>query len=333
MSSQRVNQMCVSGSHSIPIFRYTGLMAVVLLSLLAAGCVADQNNGETTVSDRGSAPGTVFRTTEQEGSSQCPGGGLLFEIGLDHNENGVLDDDEVKQWHEVCHAHAENDGSIIGSLVELSPIAPGNDSSCLHGGTSIKIFNNGVTENHDFCKPADDQCHWNNNGDGTLTVTCGAEQTYMVLEPSALAFTESIACVINIDNPRSIVDDVEEDQELFPMVYSINKMGSVYKYVTLTISDGSNQYSNSRLVHANQNQDYEVAYVRILYDIIGPKNGGYFSALISEKDNLAEFSYYDRDLAEFQDGTRITLTVPAFNYVDSDGENRAGACNRTVMNP
>lgn len=333
MSSQRVTQIRLQGSRSIQVTRCSGLMAVLLLSLLVAGCVAEPDSRSTTVSDHGSAPGTVFRTTEQAGSSQCPSGGLLFEIGLDHNENGYLDDNEVREMYEVCHADAGNDGTIVGSLVEISPIAPGTDSSCLHGGTGIKIFSNGVTENHDFCKPTDDQCHWNNNGDGTLTVTCGADQTYMVMEPSALEFTESIACVINIDNPRSVVDEVEEDQELFPMVYSVNKMGSVFKYVTLTISDGSNQYSNSRLVHANQNQDYEVAYVRILYDIIGPKNGGYFSALISEKDNLAEFSYYDRDLAEFQDGTRITLTVPAFDYVDSDGNNRAGACNRTVMNP
>ena len=306
------------------------LISLMPICLLLVGCVSDLGGNNAKVQHASSAPGTVFRNSELVPSAYCPNGGLLLEIGLDDNGNGVLDSDEVRQSYPVCHGQVAENDTLSPNLIELSAVMPGQDSPCPHGGTRIEVSQNGVLETAYLCTPPTAACEWQAMGDGTVSVQCGPEQTYVLLEPEALAFTESITCVISIDNPRHVVESADESAERFPLIYSVNKMGTLYKYVTLTISDGRYQFSNTRLLAANQGVQFELSFIQILYDMIGSNNGGYFSALLSEADNLAEFAYFDRDLLPWEESMMLVLSIPAFSWVDETGQARPGACSRSM---
>ena len=80
----------------------TGL--VLLGALVVAACGSDDSGGGSVVT----TPGSLTTLSEIEPGDACEAGGTLIETGVDANENGALDADEVSERMNVC---AGTDGS------------------------------------------------------------------------------------------------------------------------------------------------------------------------------------------------------------------------------
>jgi hypothetical protein len=68
----------------------------------------------------------LMRVTQQEPGAHCARGGRLLQVGLDVDDDGVLDDSEVKRTDQVC------DTAVPGVLVHLQSVPPGEQ--CPLGG-------------------------------------------------------------------------------------------------------------------------------------------------------------------------------------------------------
>jgi hypothetical protein len=92
---------------------------------------------------------SLARVNADFASRDCPEGGQVIEAGLDENQNGLLDDDEVTSSNSVCDG-AEGDpgeaspgelgqdgaaGKLVG--VRISSVPAG--SVCEHGGTRLEV--------------------------------------------------------------------------------------------------------------------------------------------------------------------------------------------------
>ncbi len=112
--------------------------------------VSDNGNGtktitcgdtEVTVSDggTGAAGHNSLVVIEDAPDGTCPDGGQKVTIGIDTNDNGLLDTEEITATKYLCNGADGND-----SLTTIDPVAPGAD--CTAGGYEIK---NGVdTDNN-----------------------------------------------------------------------------------------------------------------------------------------------------------------------------------------
>jgi OmcA/MtrC family decaheme c-type cytochrome len=73
---------------------------------------------------------TVVATTDEPAGANCANGGTKVEAGVDDNNNGTLDADEIINTTYVC------DGVGTNALVKTSPEAAG--ANCAFGGTRIE---------------------------------------------------------------------------------------------------------------------------------------------------------------------------------------------------
>lgn len=75
-----------------------------LLVLLLAGCEKDEvgQNGLN----------SLIRTSEEPKGTNCENGGLNIETGLDKNDNGLLDDEEVETTKYICNGLDASDGGF-----------------------------------------------------------------------------------------------------------------------------------------------------------------------------------------------------------------------------
>lgn len=94
---------------------------LVLCSLLAA-CAAD-------------ASSSLVRISDEPAGANCADGGVAIASGLDADDNGVLDDDEVSSTSYVCDGPS-GDGAIT-TLVETAAEPAG--ANCAAGGTVVTI--------------------------------------------------------------------------------------------------------------------------------------------------------------------------------------------------
>lgn len=257
----------------------------------------------------GESKSLVITQTEPAGAN-CPDGGVKIQSGLDTNGNDTLQPGEVNDTSYVCNS-ADTVG--LSSLVELSAELPGGN--CTYGGTRV---DSGIDQNDngslDLTEVATTQyiceyqaCQWIDNGDGTTTVNCPDGNTQVVLNPEALEFTEQISCVVSIRKPGT-------NEQFIPMLYTIDKINTQQKFISLTILDGQRQSTNSRLLTATQ-PAFQNSQIGLYFDNLDDANGGFYQARIREADNLVDFSYNDPDL----DSNGYAASFIAFDAGPDDG--------------
>ncbi|WPP49817.1 DUF7151 family protein [Catalinimonas niigatensis] len=112
----------------------------ILFVLTLLACEADQ--GEVGPSGLNS----LINIEEEANGGNCPTGGLRVEVGLDTNQNGVLDKTEVESVQFVCHNEPEASG--LNSLINIGDEAVGDN--CRSGGVRVEsgldANNNGVLD-------------------------------------------------------------------------------------------------------------------------------------------------------------------------------------------
>ncbi len=113
------------------------LFTLILFSLFLSACSGGGSGSEdSSVVNKSSV---AVRQANIIAGSLCPNGGSEINTGIDSNQNGLLDDDEISNTENVCHGV---DGSI--SLIEIVDETAGEQ--CSYGGIR---FNTGVDANSD----------------------------------------------------------------------------------------------------------------------------------------------------------------------------------------
>ena len=85
---------------------------------------------------------TLIDTTDEPPGPNCPAGGFLVSSGLDLDDNGVLEPEEITATEYVCNGVDGQDG--LGSLVSVMDEAAG--ANCPSGGQAVR---SGVDSNRD----------------------------------------------------------------------------------------------------------------------------------------------------------------------------------------
>lgn len=92
---------------------------------------------------------TLLRASTEETGVNCENGGLKVEVGIDHNRNLMLEDDEVESSYFVCNGENGSDG--ISALSEVTSEPEG--ANCANGGLKISLGldlnSNGSLENEE----------------------------------------------------------------------------------------------------------------------------------------------------------------------------------------
>ena len=91
--------------------------------------------GETgaTGDDGQDGSNTLMQVHEEPAGENCPAGGLRFDYGLDTNQNGELDEDEIQDTEYVCNGEQGAPGYV--ALVEVTEEPEGQN--CTAGGLRI----------------------------------------------------------------------------------------------------------------------------------------------------------------------------------------------------
>jgi|GEM_PF-2519400 len=100
--------------------------------IILLGCSKDGTNGKNSLVD----------LIPEPAGENCTNGGYKVVVGLDVNENNILDPGEIQNEEYLCNGLAGDDG--LNSLVEILPEAEGEN--CPNGGY---IINSGTDLNSD----------------------------------------------------------------------------------------------------------------------------------------------------------------------------------------
>ncbi|MHA7881254.1 MAG: DUF7151 family protein [Saccharospirillum sp.] len=308
--------------------RFTAIVSACFVCFSLTACISDSGESGNSVTGSDLPPGTLMRTSTITDVAVCPAGGVLIEVGTDDNRNDALDDGEVAQSQQLCNGASGADGQT--SQISVTPVVPAPDT-CEYGGVAINVElvpGDGTVDTTLLCRDTPD-CSWTDNGDGTITVSCNGEPPYLLLATTSLEFTESIRCDVNI--AKAGTDPVEP----IPMSYTIDKIGTHLKHVSLTVYDGESQFTNSRLLSSGQIIQsingpvdiYEDALVNVFYDNFSASNGGRFYAYLQEPANTVYFVYQDEDLVSDPDNPN-GLVGGGFTAFDADPAN--AACRKVL---
>ncbi|MEZ4461971.1 MAG: hypothetical protein R3E66_20070 [bacterium] len=119
-------------------------VVLVFCIALLSGCGGDGRDGAPGTSGE-AGQNSWLRTTPIEAGDTCAAGGSLIEFGLDANDDGTLDDDEVSGQTTVCAGVTGAEGTSGGtSLIRITPEAAG--ATCPAGGQIIEA---GIDDNND----------------------------------------------------------------------------------------------------------------------------------------------------------------------------------------
>lgn len=105
---------------------FTILYSIFISTLIS--CVADQ--GEIGPSGLNS----LINMEEELAGANCPSGGLRVEVGLDINNNRILDKTEIQSVQFVCNN--EEGSSGLNSLINMSEEPAGEN--CISGGIKVE---------------------------------------------------------------------------------------------------------------------------------------------------------------------------------------------------
>ena len=112
---------------------------------------ADGNDGQNGMDGQDGSDGmdglsSLVNTDIEQPGNNCPDGGLMIEMGIDWNNDGMLDPSEISNTEYVCDGADGIDG--VSSLVNTYSEQPGNN--CPDGGLMIEIGidwnNNGILD-------------------------------------------------------------------------------------------------------------------------------------------------------------------------------------------
>lgn len=107
--------------------KYIGLGLMLTAGLLACG---GDDDDDVSSSSGGAAGGLLAKSVESPADATCPLGGTMLQLGLDKNQNGALDPDEVQTTQTACKNP---------SAPTLTSVAPsGASDKCKNGGTTVR---------------------------------------------------------------------------------------------------------------------------------------------------------------------------------------------------
>ena len=155
-------------------------------------CDGVSTNGKTSL---------IIQTEEPEGDN-CLVGGVKIETGIDENENGILDNDEVDTTSYVCKG--------VNTLTQVSTEPPGEN--CVAGGTRIESGRD--------------------NGDGGGTAGDG------ILQAGEVDSTEFVCLAQDIRRAMLMTED-DEDYFAFPSKEGFMSGGAWAIIETLQVPDYS----------------------------------------------------------------------------------------------
>ena len=97
-----------------------GFLSIFTTYLLLTAC--SSGGGESESNEPSSTPSTGFsatavHTNSVASSPYCPAGGVEILTGVDVNQNGVLDPNEVNDTQELCHIDSDR---ILAQVENLS---------------------------------------------------------------------------------------------------------------------------------------------------------------------------------------------------------------------
>lgn len=101
----------------------TILTVVIIVTLTLVACKQEGLNGSTSLIDIQSEPV----------GNNCNSGGLKIISGIDQNNNGTLDSDEIEETKYICNGESGSDGIL--SLMDILPEPAGEN--CSNGGYKI----------------------------------------------------------------------------------------------------------------------------------------------------------------------------------------------------
>ena len=111
--------------------RTLGLAMAMAIALGGFGCTGDPGPAGPGGGDGSDGQDSLATTAAEPPGANCPTGGVRIQVGVDTNDDGVLDAGEVTATTYVC-----NGGGGLSSLVLTSPEPAG--TNCPFGGTKIE---------------------------------------------------------------------------------------------------------------------------------------------------------------------------------------------------
>ena len=98
------------------------LLSILVLLSLGACSGDDGSNGTNGVDGANGANSLIVQTELSETDERCSAGGFVTESGVDSNQNGVLDDDEIENTSVTCNGEDRvNDETTPGSASYKMP--------------------------------------------------------------------------------------------------------------------------------------------------------------------------------------------------------------------
>ena len=251
-----------------------------------------ESAGEPVDGDSGTtAPASLIRLTSVVAGSDCPNGGARIDTGVDIDNNGVLDDEEVTDSVFVCNG--VDGASAPSSLVDVTRVE--NAEGCF-GAAAIRI-DSGVDADGDgtlaegevssteiFCEPttSGDECELVTI-EGVNVLTCGDTSAVIMEEPNRIV--ASITCVGMLEGTS------------FGFDYSVAQMAYGDVFASASVRDAFGQTGASSY-YGLQQTGFETAPIIFTYDVLGDPTGGFWTISL-DRDTLATtVRYEDIDTAD-----------------------------------
>ena len=155
---------------------HQALFASILMGSTLMSC------GGSSGSEKGDSPPQLGVSIDAALEKDCPNGGIVINQGIDSNQNGRIDQDEVTSSETVCHGSDGTDGAdgtngtdgADGSSCSVTDNGDGTKTiSCTDGTTATVADGTDGADGTNGTDGADgSSCSVTDNGDGTKTISC-----------------------------------------------------------------------------------------------------------------------------------------------------------------
>ena len=291
--------------------------------LLLTACSGSNKDNSTIVLDSSLAKlGLLATSTLDNGSAECENGGVKIDSGIDENENGELNPEEVTQSKIICNA-----GIALDSLIRIYDEP--NGESCEFGGKKILTgldsdFNSELSEdeindtqylcNLDFTSLTTsnpnslvtivEESNGENCSAGGKKINTGLDENYNgLLEDSEVA-ESSYLCNGESGLDGAITRSLQsttcngplENMDNFLWSYEIHQLTSGDAIVTASIY-GLDTTVGSLAFYSGQELSNNVKpAVSFIHDVVAPNNYGQWSIYLDYEQSVVFVAYNDSDL-------------------------------------